>query len=459
MAFSPDATLLAAASKDHLVHLWAIDGTGQLHQAHDPLSGFTSWVNSLAFAPNGGLLAAGSSDNTVRVWSTDSWTNVATFDHPVPVTGTVFTPDGQTLISSGADGAVRLWPLKSSGLTGFTGNVFALSYDADGALLAGVTSGPQGSATLWNTKGFGEPHDVVPPSGFGPTIGSGALTPDGHLLAIANRPGQIQLFDVRDPAHAVPVGSPLTGAAPLIESVTISPSGTLLAAGDDSGVVRLWNIAHPAAPQQLPALTGPGSIVLAVTFSPNSSLLAAASADKNVWLWNISDPAHPAHVATLTGFANYAYSVAFTPDGHTLAAGSADHTLRLWDVGDPAHPKALGKPLTGPTDYVYYIAVSPDGSTLAAATTAHRVFMWDISHRSHPKLIATLGSGKGQFFAVAFAPTKPVVVAAGTDPAVSRWSYQTNDVEHMICADTGDPITRAEWAQYVPGAHYDPPCH
>ena len=48
--------------------------------------------------------------------------------------------------------------------------------------------------------------------------------------------------------------------------------------------------------------------------------------------------------------------------------------------------------------------------------------------------------------------------AAGGDGTIAHWETDPEIVREQICHLAGSPITETEWAQYVPGAAYDPPC-
>ena len=68
-----------------------------------------------------------------------------------------------------------------------------------------------------------------------------AFSPDGKLLASADRDGTIQLSN---PVTGKPVGAPLradTSDQGGVYGVAFSPHGKLLASADADGTVRLWN--------------------------------------------------------------------------------------------------------------------------------------------------------------------------------------------------------------------------
>ena len=462
VAFSPDGRTLAGASKDGLLRVWRL-APADLSLAHAPLGGFTSQANCLAFSPDGGTLLAGSSDTSARAWDTTTWTPVRTLPHPGPVTAVAVTADGRSVLTAAADGTTRQWSLAAPQIGPTSGTVFQLQHGSSGThLLAVTTSGPNGAVALWDTADPRRPRPVlsqVPiPPGFGPVAGTSALTRDGTLLAVADRAGQVQLVDLHNPRSPVLVGAPLLGAHPLIEQLAFDRTGRLLAGGDDTGKVTLWDVSNPAHGREVAAPSGPTSMVLDIAFSPGSGLLAAASADKKVYVWDVSSPSRARPIKALGGFTNYAYAVAFSPDGRMLAAGSADHTVRLWSLARPADPVPVGGVLSGPSGYVYRLAFTPDGHSLVAATGDHSVWVWDVSVPEHPRPLATLQGAPGPVQAVDVSADGSLVAASGDDHVVHLWNLDPATVAQKVCASAGTPITRQEWAQYLPGTAYDPPC-
>jgi WD40 repeat protein/transcriptional regulator with XRE-family HTH domain len=449
VAFSPDGQTLAAASQDHKVWLWKLDAGTATATADGTLTGATDWVNTVAFSPDGTSIAAGTSDASVLVWSMSSRSLTATMPRPQPVTSVTWDGTGR-IVSSDADGSVSLWALPAPVLA--VGNApSSVVYSPGGKTLA---VGGQ-SVQLWSTatSQLIATHALA----AGTIVNGLAFSPDGKVIAAAYSDHTVGLLNG---STLAPLGAPFpvtaTGNA---ETVAFSPDGTTLATGGDDGTVRLWSVTDPAHPTQLSSVHDSGTYVFTVMFAPDGKTLAAASTDNLTRLWNVTNPARPVELGKpLGGFASYAIGLAFTPDGKLLAIGSADKTIRLWNVADPAHPALVGGPLTGPAGYVWGLAFSPDGTTLAAGVTDGSVWLWRVADPASPSLIATLTGPAGHVYSVAFAPSGSQLAASSDDGTVHRWDASPAAARAQVCANLGQPLTRAEWSVYVPGVPYRAPC-
>jgi hypothetical protein len=78
VAFSPDGTLLATASRVGTPRIWDL-ATGANPETRATLQGHAIWVTGVAFSPDGTLLATASHDGTARIWGSATGEARATF--------------------------------------------------------------------------------------------------------------------------------------------------------------------------------------------------------------------------------------------------------------------------------------------------------------------------------------------------------------------------------------------
>jgi WD40 repeat protein/transcriptional regulator with XRE-family HTH domain len=452
VAFRPDGRTLAAGSRDKTVWLWDVSNRAR-PKLTGQLKGATSWINAVAFSPDGSRLADGSSDGSAQVWDVATATPVSTLPDPGPVT-TLTWDSSQHLITGAADGSVRVWVLPPAVLPadGLVNGVAFSSAHPDELAVA------SGNLQLWDASRRQPLGPAVTVPGTSP--GGAAFSPSGSVLAAGYLDGTLRMYRVTAPGNLVSAGPPQRASATgYVENVAYSPNGRLVATADDDYTVRLWDVTNPARPRELATLRGFTSYVFSVAFNRAGTMLAAASGDNTVRLWTIADPARPRQIGgPLTGPTNTAYSVAFDPAKPVLAVGSADRTVRLWNIADPAHPQRLGPPLTGPASYVYSIAFSPSGTMLAAGSTDDTVWLWDMTDPARAAPLATLTGPSDHVYTVAFSPTGSVLAAGSADGSVHLWDTAPAAAARAVCSMGGDPIDRSEWARYLPGTPYRPPC-
>jgi WD40 repeat protein len=432
VAFSRDGQLLASGSRDGTVRLWNLRDAAHPQQLGQPLNGEVAQANFVAFSPHGRILATSSRDHTAQLW------NVADPAHPMPL--------GQPLRSDTRTDVVR-----------------QLTFSPDGHTLAAVWDN---YVKLWNVVDPArlEPLDKV----YGSNLSCAAFSPDGHLLASADRDGNVKVKNADDPAHLKYVDTYMTGHSHYLTSLEFSPNGDLLAGAGAGGDISMWAIHRTLDSDALAQLRGHTGGVTGVQFSPDSKSIFSTGLDGtvrswnsraaqplftildsdvislafapagrtlaaagsivtggSVWLSDITDPADPHLLGQpMQGHTEGVYALAFSPDGRTLASAGFDKTVRLWTLADRNHPAPVGQPLTGHTDVATSVAFSPDGKLLASGSRDGSVRFWDVSEPGHPHPAgAPLAVGpSGNFvLTVTFSPTGHTLAAAGIDHLIRFW--------------------------------------
>jgi WD40 repeat protein len=246
------------------------------------------WVRSLVFAPDGRSVFVGSDyfelskdsnprqdSRAVRLFEVPSGQQLAEFgDQAWGVGELALCPEGRTLASAGRDGTIRLWEVATRRQVRQLGPfaedyTWPVAWSPDLATLA--VGGDQ--VRLWRAADGKLVHQLGDESTSAASV---AFSPDGHLLATADRKGEfVRLWEV---ATGKPVARIKAGRN---TKVAFAPNGRILAAGDDSGTIRLWAVPSGQLQRTLP---GRGSSTESLAFAPDGNAMAAACGDARVRL-------------------------------------------------------------------------------------------------------------------------------------------------------------------------------
>src|SRR5205823_3618219 len=127
-------------------------------------------------------------------------------------------------------------------------------------------------------------------------------------------------------------------------------------------------------------------------------------------------------LATLDGHRGAVRAVAFSPDGRAFTTAGSDRRVLVYDLPPPeAGPGELREraAFEGHRGAVTCLAFSPDGRRLASGsetvtkTGPAEVKVWDVGTGAE---VAGWADHTGDVAAVAFHPTRPLLVSAGADP-------------------------------------------
>ena len=357
------------------------------------------------------------------------------------VAGAAFAPDGRTLAVGGPAATTVLWDVAAPGgprrigapVVGHEPQVPSgeVAFSPDGRTLATDEDG----AVLWDVTDLDRPRRLD----AGVTGYLVGFAPVGHtLVTLGER--SLQLWDVTDPAHARPLGPPLTGQGEDGPSTAaFTTDGRTLVTGGEDGTVALWDLADPARPRRwgepVSAHTGR---VKSVAFEPDGRTVATTGGDSNVLLWDVTDRARPRGIGRpLAAHANWLWGLAFAPVGHVLATAGADGTAVLWDVTDPAAPQRIGEPLAGRSTELLALAFAPDGRTLATGAR-DVVALWNVGESAHVRVLGPpLAAHSDGVTSVTFAPDGRTLATGSRDGTAVLW----NVVDPDRPARLGRPIT------------------
>ncbi|WP_069166764.1 WD40 repeat domain-containing protein [Nocardia altamirensis] len=497
-----DSGMLASAGDDRTVRLWDVSDAERPAPLGVPLLAEGS-VQATAFGP-GGRFAAGTADGMVQVWNvTDPNRPQLIGQHqrrPVPITRLEFWLGGRLLtvadaggtlrglntnrpdriapigreirgnsgsvqsfvivsdaqvVTAGADGRLRTWSHARVDVPiVFAGALSSIAFDKAGKVLASGLR--DGQVNVWNVANPAYSRSVSEvqaglPERRGTEV---ALRPDGQLLATAGG-GEVKLWNLADPAHPVPLGA-LPGAG-VGGPLAFSPKGDRLLTGIDRRSLQLWDVSDPGAVRPLANLsTGHDRHVELAAFAPGRSLVAAADDDSRIHVWDSADPRKPP--ASLDVHGANVRALLFGNDGKTLFGADDDGMIRWWDVSDLADIRELGE-VRAHTAGVRTLALDQSGRRLASGGDDQTARVWNIADPSDVKPLGDLLEAQaGWMWFLRFDPNDESRLIGVGDQMSASWYIDPDDVAAKLCAASAAQIDEETWKARLPSVPYVRTC-
>ncbi len=246
------------------------------------LAGHTNAVAGIAWSPDGTRLATASKDQTVRIWEAATGKQlIVCKGHTGYVTSVAWSPDGQRLASScddNADRTVRVWEAATGNplvvCSGHTGGVSSVAWSPDGQRLA--TASVDQTARTWEAA-TGKPLHIL--QGHTETVFGIAWSPDGQRLATASGDKTARTWEAATGKQS----NILQGHTATVNDISWAPNGQHLATAGWDYSVRTWDA---NSGKQILALQNADKMAFGVAWSPDSYRLV--SCDHHVHVWNAS---------------------------------------------------------------------------------------------------------------------------------------------------------------------------
>jgi eukaryotic-like serine/threonine-protein kinase len=408
----------------------------------------------------------------------------------VPMVGTAWSPDGRAVVTVGYAGHVQLWD-PTTGAVRATLRGHSDQGAVIGAVFAGadrlLTAGTDATLRAWRLADGALLQSQDLPDTAAALQGS---RDGGRALVLTYRnqqgPFTARVYDTRT---LQPV-SPAIAHESLFVKSALSPCGRFaVTCTATTTPVRLWLVddgrlvatTPPPQPGLVRALAfrGDGQLlaiatdehvqllrtsdgrevarvqhsldVTALAFDGSGQRLLTGSRDWTARLWQLEpaadDSLRATEVATLTGHQGPVEHVAFDPSDRLALTGTGGQAgeLLLFDIGassDGSSPSArVHRYEVGPS--IESIAFAPDGRAVLARAGQARVLIWDLGAGGG---VVTMRQAAGP--GAATFGDGPVVVTAGSDERLRRWSA---DDGNLVWASP--PLGKPQTSIDVDAAH------
>jgi WD40 repeat protein len=437
VAFAPDGARIVSAGFDTSVRQWdAVTGAELSHaRVHN------NTVTGVAYSPDERFFASGSrfSDALVVLWETASGAPLRTLQGhaAAEVEMLTFSPDGVWLAAAMTDGQIYLYDRSSGQLRGSLPGGGDLAFAPDGTLI--TINGE--NLTLWNVESGSVRQTLTNPA----PLAYLALSPDGRRLAVADRAGDLRIWELDSGTQVDELTGWHTGA---VSAVAFNPESDRVIAGGSTmfgsaGRLNLWDV---TTRQTLKSLAAENGAVQSLAVSPDGQIIAVGTEAGVLELRQGVDGALNQRVE---GHQGRVLSVVFSPDGQAVATGGDDASARLWDSHTGAS-RAVLTDLGGP---IRHLNLSAEGNLLPSGGVQD---VTELAGLDEFNVACTAGGADG-VTSMLFSPNQAYVASAYWDNVVKIVDLRTGADHAVLQGHTGSiwSIAFSRDSRYIATASAD----
>lgn len=320
--FDRGAKRLVSLDAKGQVSVWALE-TGQ------PVRALPARKGSTALGVSSRSELAVVDEQGVALWNIEEGKKVGGIRRSGPAPESMlFTPSGELVVRTRQ--GMEVWEPRSGAgrrLNGHAGGVEAVTFSADGALIA--SGGEDGTVRLL-AAATGEELKVLD---VGAAVRAVAFVPDGRQLASGDVEERVLLWDLKTGGS---VEVPFKQHGP-VRAVAFSDDGTYLAVAMGELPLQLWDLRRGQA-TEVPEIHNANAVAFApgahaqVLAGDDDNSLQLYDLDRKALLWR-KPGAHFNSVRT----------VGFLPGGRQVVSGGLGGLVKLWRSSDGQLLRTLGK--------------------------------------------------------------------------------------------------------------------
>jgi WD40 repeat protein len=277
-------------------------------------------------------------------------------------------------------------------------------------------------------------------------------SPDGKLLAVV-RPedeSKLALYDVAAGREARRLAVP-----DKLMHLAFSPDGAVLAAADRRATVRLFDV--PAG-KELRSFSVPGTReiylntgLMSLTFSPDAKVLYAGGLQGEILRWRMpTGEVLPAMRAKVEGPvylpAGWVTGVFPSADGRSLVSvGYGDGLIRRWDT-------ATGEQVSSPDGFTGRVCarLSPDGRKIAVGDLGGMVALFDADTGRRSRVLRDAGPG---VTALRWGPDGKRLAVGLMNETVGLWGVEAGRLGRVLEL-TSDAVIHVDSMTFSPDGKY-----
>jgi WD40 repeat protein len=264
IAFNPNASILAAGSKDGKIRLSDLQKQAVIRT----LGGRPNRLRSLAFSKDGKMLASGGGDRTVDLWNVSTGKLLRKLKgHQNTIWSVAWMPKSDVVASGSEDGTIKLWhgsmgTLRQT-INPSEGAVRAIAFHPDGKSL--VSAGVAKRITVWDVN---TGKTLLTLEGHTNRVLALAISKNGELLASGSADKTIKVWKLQDGKLLRTLSQTLDS----VQALSFRPDNRTLVSGTGASA-QLWDI---QTGQSIRQFSGSPSTVTATVFSDDGKNLAIA---------------------------------------------------------------------------------------------------------------------------------------------------------------------------------------